>query len=189
MEEKMPAHWVRLACDFDGALAIISTLVDCSCALTAIEAGLKSNSLELLEEMAVRFIVLVDENPSRVWCVLSALFKQGHEACRNGDGSLFVILWSKANVLFLPDVKFHPFEINIGPASELNFLFAAGGPEKELVADCVFVGHHAEQFFQLLVSKRNWWIFLECREILGERKAGLNPMFFEQGKNRHDSIV
>lgn len=189
MQEEVSADGVCLTGDFNGAFAIVPALDNSGDALAAVKAGFEGNSLEFLEEVAVRFIVSVNEYPSSVWSLLSAFPKESDEARRNGDAALLVILGSEAYVLFLPDVKFHSLEVNVHPTGELDFLFATCGSKKELVADCIFVGHNGEQLSQFFVSKGNWWVILEGWEVLSKRKACLNSVFFEQRKNRHDSIV
>jgi len=61
MQEEMPADGVGLTGDFHGAFTIIPALVDGGDALATIETGFQSDSLELFKEVAVRFIVSVNE--------------------------------------------------------------------------------------------------------------------------------
>ena len=133
MKEKVSADRIRLAGHFDRPLAIIPAFVDRRCALAAVEAGFQGNSLQFLEEMAVGGPVSVYKDPPAVRCVLLALLNKGHETCRNRYAPLFVVFGSEPNILLLADVKFHPFEINIGPDGELNLLFAAGSSKEEFV--------------------------------------------------------
>jgi hypothetical protein len=165
MQEKVSADWIRLACHFDRALAIVPAFVDSRCALTAVEAGFKGNPFQLLKEMTVGGPVSVYKNPPAIRCVLLALLKKGHKACRYRDSSLFVILGGEPNVLLLTDVKLHPSKINVGPGGELDLLFAASGSKKELVSNSILVGHDGKQLLQLLFCKRRGRVFLEGRQI------------------------
>jgi hypothetical protein len=185
----MPANRIRLTCDFHRALPIIPAFVDRRCALATVDASFQGNSLKFLKEMAVWTAVPVYKNPPSMGRVLPALLQKEREACWNGNGPLFVVFRSKANVLFLAYVKLHPFEVNVGPGSELHLLFAAGGSKEELIPDSILLGHDREQLFQLLLCERNGRVLLERWEIVGQRKTGLNPMFFEERENCDYTIV